>query len=178
MNHLPFKEWLLSEEALTQEQDQAFQEHLRGCAECRQAQAAWGEVNNLFQRTAQVKPAAGFTDRWQSRLAARQARRQRIQLGIALGGGIILALVLLILLGSQIAAVIQAPTQFLLTFLAQLAGLFVLALSLQDFLVVIFKGFPLIPLLGIVLSVGFISFLGVLWLAACQQLVIARRFVK
>jgi predicted anti-sigma-YlaC factor YlaD len=178
MNHLPFKEWLLSDEPLTSEQNQAFQEHLRGCVECRQSQAAWGEVNNLFQRTVQVKPSAGFTDRWQSRLAARQARRQRIQLGIALAGGILLTLALLILLGSQLSGVLQSPTQFLLTCVAQLAGFFVLALSVQDYLAVIFNGFPLIPLVGVVLAVGFISFLAVGWLAAYQQLVIARRFAK
>jgi len=178
MNHLPFKEWLLSEEPLTQEQNQTFQEHLRGCAECRQAQASWGEVHNLFQRTPQLAPVAGFTNRWQTRMAARRARRQYIQLGLVLAGGAILALVLILLLGTQLSMLLQSPAQFVLMCLAQLASLFVLFSSLQDYLTVIFRNFPLIPIVGLVLSIGFISFLGVLWLTTYQQLVIARRFAK
>lgn len=178
MNHLPFKEWLLSEDPLTQEQDLAFQEHLRSCVECQQAQASWGEVNNLFRRTPQMAPADGFANRWQSRLAARQARRQYIQLGLALAAGAILALVLMLLLSAQLSSLFQSPAQFVLMCLAQLASLFVLFSSLQDYLVVFFKSFPLIPLLGLVFTVGGISFLSVLWLTACQQLVIARRFAK
>jgi hypothetical protein len=178
MNHLPFKEWLLSEEPLTQEQNQVFQEHLRGCVECQQAQASWSEVNNLFQRTTQMAPAAGFTNRWQNRLAVRRAKRQRLQLGLALIGGVVLALVLILLVSTQLFPLFQSPTQFVLMCLAQLASLFVLFSSLQTYLTVFFKSFPLIPILGLVLSVGFISLISVLWLTTYQQLVIARRFAK
>lgn len=178
MNHLPFKEWLLSEEPLTQEQNRAFQEHLSDCADCRQTQDSWAEVHNLFQHTPQLAPAAGFADRWQSRLAARRVKRQRLQLGLALAAGIILVLVILLLLSTQLSAIFQSPMQFLLVCLAQLASLFVLVSSVQDYLVIFFKSFPLIPLIGLVLAVGFISLLGVLWLAAYQQLVVARRFAK
>lgn len=178
MNHLPFKEWLLSEEPLTPEQGQAFQEHVRGCAECQQLQASWGEVHNLFRRVPQAAPAAGFANRWQTRMAARQARRQHIQLGLALTGGAVLALSLILLLGTQLSSLLQSPAQYLLIVLGQLASLFVLFSSLQDYLSVFFRSFPLIPLVGLVLSVGMISFLGVLWLTAYQQLVVARRFVK
>lgn len=178
MNHLPFKEWLLSDESLTQEQDQAFQEHLRSCAECRQAQAAWGEVHNLFKRTSQVAPAAGFTNRWQSRLDARRVRRQHIQLGLVLGTGAIIAAVLILLVVTQLSWIFQSPMQFVLTILGQLASLFVLFSSLGDYLTTFFGGFPLIPIIGVVLSFGMISLLGVLWMTAFQQLVVARRFVK
>jgi predicted anti-sigma-YlaC factor YlaD len=178
MNHLPFKEWLLSEEPLSLEQDRAFQEHLRGCAECQRAQAAWVEVHHLFKRTAQAAPAAGFTNRWQERLAARRARRQHIQLGLALAGGALLALALIVIVATQLSWIIQSPTQFVLAILAQIASLFVLFSSLQDYLTVFLGSFPLIPLIGAVLSFGFISLLSVLWLTAYQQLVIARRFVK
>lgn len=178
MNHLPFKEWLLSEEPLNQEQHQAFQEHLSNCAECRQAQTSWGEVHSLIRRTPQLAPATGFADRWQSRLTARRVRRQRLQLGLALAAGVVLVVVILLLLSSQLATIFQSPVQFLLICVAQVASLFVVFSSVQDYLVVFFRSFPLIPLIGLVLAVGFISLLGVLWLAAYQQLVVARRFAK
>lgn len=178
MNHLPFKEWLLSEEPLTQEQNQVFQEHLRGCAECQQAQASWSEVQKLVKRTPEVAPTAGFTNRWQNRLAARQAKRQRLQLRLALAAGILLASVLILFLGVQLSGLLQSPAQFILKWAAQLASLFVFVSSVSDYLTAFTRSFPLIPFVGLVLSVGMISLLCVLWLTAVQQLVVARRFVK
>jgi hypothetical protein len=178
MNHLPFKEWLLSEEPLTQEQDQAFQEHLRGCAECRQAQSSWGEIHNLIQRTPQMAPAAGFTDRWQTRLAAQRAKRQQTQLWLALGGSVILALTLILLLSTQLSSLLPSPSRFLFMCLVQLASLFVFFSSIQDYVMFFFKSFPLIPLIGLVLTVGFVSVLGVLWLATYRQLIVVRRIIK
>ena len=178
MNHLPFKEWLLSEEPLTGDQALAFRDHLRDCAECQQAQASWDEVQGLFQRSPQVEPRVGFTARYQERVAARRARRQRIHLGLTLLAGGLLLLVIVLLLGTQLAVLFQSPTRFLTICLAQLASLFVLFSSLQDYLVVLLKSFPVLPLLGLTLAVGFISFLGVLWVTTYQQVVIARRFTK
>lgn len=178
MNHLPFKDWLLAEEPLTQEQNQAFQEHLRECADCRQAQASWSEVQHLFKRTSHAAPSTGFTDRWQSRLAAHKARRQHRQLGLVLTSGAILALAIILMIATQLSWVFQSPGEFLLLSLAQLASLFVFFSSLQDYLTVFFRSFPLIPLVGLVFSVGLLSLLSVLWLTAYQQLVIARRFTK
>lgn len=178
MNHLPFKEWLISEEPLTREQAQTLGEHLRDCNECNQTQVAWSEVRGLLQQKTQIMPAADFTQRWLDRMEARNARRQRRQLWIALGVGLILALITLVILSVQLSDLFQSPTRFLILWLAQFASLFVVLTSLQEYLVVIFKSMPIIPILGLVLGIGVVSFLGVMWLAACQQLLVARRFVK
>lgn len=178
MNHLPFRDWLLSEESLTEEQQQVFQEHLNNCAECRQAQASWGEIHSLIQRTPQLSPREGFVERWELSMAARRAKRQRIQIGLTLFGGVIMVVGILILLSSQFSIVFHSPTQFIMMCVAQLASLFVLLSSVKDYLIMFFNNFPLLPLIGLVLGVGITSLLGVLWLTAYQQLIVARRFVK
>lgn len=178
MNHLPFKDWLLSDEPLTEDQDLAFTAHLRECAECRQTQSAWAEVSGLFQHVNQVTPKVGFTGRWQERVTARRTRQQRIHIGLAVGMGVILSLALLLLVGTQLFTLIHYPTQFLLLCLAQIASVVMFMSSLQDYLIVIFKNIPLIPVAGLLLSLGLISLLGIGWLAAFQQIVIARRFAK
>jgi predicted anti-sigma-YlaC factor YlaD len=178
MNHLPFKEWLLSDEPLTEDQSQVFAEHLRTCEECRQTQNAWADVRGLFQHTVQSAPKDGFTDRWLERMSARRVRQQRMLLGVAAAVGILAALAALLLLSAQLTILFQSPTRFLLLCLTQLASVLVVMSSLQDYLFVIFKNIPLIPVVGLLLTLGLISLLGVLWLTTFQQLVIARRFSK
>jgi predicted anti-sigma-YlaC factor YlaD len=178
MNHLPFKEWLLLDEPLTEDQSLAFAEHLRICEECRQTQSAWGDVRGLFQHTVQAAPKAGFTDRWLERMETRRARQQHVLLGVAAAVGVLLILAALLLFSAQLSILIQSPTRFLLLCLAQFASIFVVMSSLQVYLFEIFKNIPLIPVVGLLLSLGVISLLGALWLIAFQQLVIARRFAK
>ena len=178
MNHLPFKEWLLSDEPLTEDQSLAFADHMRTCEACRQTQNAWEDVKGLFQHTVPVEPKAGFTDRWLGRMAAQRARQQRVLLGVAVAVGVLLTLAALILLSAELSILIQNPTRFLLLCVTQMTSIFILISSLQDYLFVVFKHIPLIPVVGLLLSLGLISLLGVVWLTTFQQLVIARRFAK
>ena len=98
MNHQPFEEWLLSDENLTPEEEQALQAHLETCEECPQLIEAWQEVRSEIRRLPEVAPAPGFSKRWEARLEAERIRRQRRltwfllalsglgAIGVALGG--------------------------------------------------------------------------------------------
>ncbi len=77
MNHQPFEEWLLSDESLSPEEEQALQAHLETCEECPQLSTAWQEVRAEIQRMPEVSPAPGFSQRWQVRLEAERIRQQR-----------------------------------------------------------------------------------------------------
>ena len=68
MNHQPFENWLLSEDTLSPENASALRGHLETCDHCRELQAAWTDVSNLFQDVPDIEPAPGFVNRWQTRL--------------------------------------------------------------------------------------------------------------
>lgn len=178
MNHLPFREWLLSEDRLSQEQQQAFQEHLKGCQSCQAAQSSWNEVHSLMRRTPLMLPSNGFGERWRAHLAAHYEQRQRKKIGLAIIIGTLAVIILIAMLGTSLSTFVQSPTQFLLMVVAQMASFFVLFSSVQDYLTIFFNSFPLLPMIGSVLAVGLLSLLSVLWLTAYQQLVIARRYAK
>ena len=95
MDHRHFEEWLLTSPPLAPDQRRALDAHLRTCKSC----AAVAEANLALQRVKVARPAAGFTDRFQARLATRKVeQRRRAVLGVlalVLGGVGLLVWVLL-----------------------------------------------------------------------------------
>ena len=81
MDHRPFEDWLLDNQPLNIDQERQLNTHLRTCSSC----AALAEVNLALKSVNTAEPAAGFTDRFQLRLAARkQALRWKNFSGFAL----------------------------------------------------------------------------------------------
>ncbi len=81
MDHRPFEDWLLAGGSLTPQQKHQLDAHLQECHSC----SALAEVDLAFRSARQAEPAAGFVERFQSRLLARkQALRRRNALGFAL----------------------------------------------------------------------------------------------
>ena len=76
MNHRPFEDWLLNEQPLTNEQTRELQAHLRECSHC----SALTEVNLALRSTRMATPSAGFSARFQQRLAAQRLRERRNRL--------------------------------------------------------------------------------------------------
>ena len=78
MNYRPFEDWLLEDQSLTPEQKRELQSHLRTCEAC----TAIAESNFALHSVRMVSPAAGFTERFQTRLAEqRKAARIRQIIG-------------------------------------------------------------------------------------------------
>jgi hypothetical protein len=89
MEHQPFEDWLLADQPLTPEKKRELQSHLRECSQC----SALAEVNLSLRAAKLATPQAGFTSRWQSRLATQrksQRRRQFIGSVILVIGGVAL----------------------------------------------------------------------------------------
>lgn len=76
MNHQPFESWLLDDQLLPPDKKRELDSHLRTCTHC----TALAETGLVLRATRMVSPAAGFTARFQERLAARRLaeRRQRL----------------------------------------------------------------------------------------------------
>ena len=73
MNHRPFEDWLLNDTPITSEQKHELDTHVRTCAYC----AALVETGIALKSVKKASPQAGFTARFQTRLAARKAAEQR-----------------------------------------------------------------------------------------------------
>jgi len=76
MNHQPFEEWLLNDKNLTATEKHELDLHLRVCSHCTALTAT-----GLALRSANVTaPAAGFSLRFQQRLAAQKVAERRRRL--------------------------------------------------------------------------------------------------
>jgi len=181
MNHQPFRDWLLSDEQLSERETLALQDHLRSCKSCSQISSAWKEIELEFKRTPQVTPAAGFTHRWQAHLdeyqASRQARQQTHKgwLTIAITSSVVITL--FIIFAMQVWSLIQAPDAFLAVWLNRLVGVVSLYYMLENFIGLNLRYIPLYTVVGMVFLVGTISFMSVLWLATYRKFSLARRML-
>lgn len=104
MNHQPFEDWLLNEKLIDPKQKLDLDAHLRICAYC----SALAETSKALHSVKLVAPAAGFTARFQTHLAARKlAERRRRLWGAVLftfGGLVMLAWIAAPYLSSFVAS--------------------------------------------------------------------------
>lgn len=75
MNHRPFEDWLLENQPLTPEQNQDLKTHLKTCSSCK----ALTDVDLYLRSSRMVPPQAGFTERFQIRMAAEKKLLRRRQ---------------------------------------------------------------------------------------------------
>lgn len=91
MDHRPYEDYLLDDQRLTPAQEQDLQNHLRTCPDC----AALAHANLALRAAPVAAPTKGFSQRFQTRLAAeRQLQHRRAQIGsllLALAGASLLA---------------------------------------------------------------------------------------
>ena len=76
MNHQPFEDWLLNDKPMNSKQKLELDAHLRICNYC----VALAETGRALRSVKTVSPAAGFTTRFQERLAQQRVveRRRRL----------------------------------------------------------------------------------------------------
>ena len=76
MNNQPFEEWLLNDKPITPEQKRELDVHLRTCSYC----TALVETGIALKSVRKASPQAGFTARFQARLAERKLAERRRRL--------------------------------------------------------------------------------------------------
>lgn len=109
MKHQPFEEWLLKETPLDAVQKIELDAHLRICSSC----SAVEETGRALQKVRLASPAAGFSARFQTRLALQRVadRRRRLWGAIVfMLGGLIL---LIWLAGPYLASFLASPVTWL-----------------------------------------------------------------
>jgi hypothetical protein len=177
MNHQPFRDWLLSEEHLSAEQNLALQDHLRSCETCSQIGIAWKELESTIQKTPLVEPVLGFTDRWQVHLHEYQSHLLQRRRWLTISSTFIFVTVLMVLFITQLWSLLQAPGPILVVWLNRLVSVLSIYYILQDIVSSFSWNIPLFTFVGMFFLVGMISFMSVLWLVAYQKFSMARRVV-
>lgn len=180
MSHLPFEEWLLSDEPLSTEQSQALLAHLKTCLACRELSAAVSQVVHLFRIVPPLAPAAGFVARWQERLAAQELREQerkywRQSWGFLLSSALI-AGVLFLLLAMQFLLVFESPTQLLLAGVYRVTEFYTFINAIQEVLTTLIATLiSIVPPTYWAVMAAAIGLLSLLWLFSLHQLILIRR---
>lgn len=177
-NHPPFSDWIQSGEPLTPAQSQSLQEHLRSCPECSQVQSALFEVQLLFRQAGMFGPAAGFSGRWQQRLAAQRARQQRRNTWILFILSSLLATVTLSVAAYPLVKVFLTPALLLSTLVYWWTYALVTLDSLRAWLVGLAGVLPSLSAVGLIFFIGFNSLMIVLWWATYRQLTTGRRYAQ
>lgn len=111
MNHRPFEDWLLENQPLTPEQNQELKNHLKTCSTC----LALTEVDLMLKTSRLVAPRAGFTERFQLKLAAEEQlarKRQFWGLGIL---GLIAILAMSFLIVQLFSVWLRSPAEIFVT---------------------------------------------------------------
>ena len=160
MNHLPFEDWLLNDMPVTPDQQRELDAHLRNCSYC----SALVETGRLLNTVKMAAPAAGFTMRFQSRLATQKIEeRKRKLLGSALFtlGSLV---VLVWLAGPLVGSFFASPATWISTLVSWLVFLGTTLFALLDAGKVILSIIPnfMPPFLWMVLLSMFAG-MGLLW---------------
>jgi hypothetical protein len=109
MNHQPFEDWLLNDKLINPKQKLDLDAHLRMCSYC----SALAETGKALRSVKMLSPAAGFTTRFQARLAMQKvADRRRRLWGAVLftAGGLAM---LMWLIGPYLASFIASPAAWI-----------------------------------------------------------------
>jgi hypothetical protein len=177
MNHQPFRNWLLSEEALSPEQAQSLKEHLASCDACRQIEPSWKEVELAFTKSPEMMPRPGFTQRWQARLAVQEAHWQSRSGWLSIAATALVAVIISGYIATQVWAIIRAPGPYIAAWLDRLTAVFIDYFLLQSLFRTNISINPTYVLVGSFFLFGMISFLSVFWLTVYKKFVLARRIV-
>jgi hypothetical protein len=119
MNHQPFEDWILAPEPLSRAQKNQLGTHLRSCTAC----SALAEVNMALHATRLAVPPAGFTGRFQERLALqKKTARRRQAWGFVLLAASVLG-VLVWLAWPMLRDLFQSPVNLLVSWFSTLVSI-------------------------------------------------------
>lgn len=129
MSHQPFESYLLADTLLSQEEQSSLNQHLKDCERCRALSQGLNDIDTVFQHSPAPLPAPGFTQRWQTRIAAHQQSRQIRQFWLLAVG--MLALAVLILSAVFVINIYQVNWSYELT--RVIARISVIAAQIRQF---------------------------------------------
>lgn len=176
MNHRQFEEWLVREEPLGRQEQKSLRDHLSSCAACAEVANSWNEVHTLMRHTEPPAANAGFTKRWERRLAEEEYQRKSWR------GWLVLALITVVgvTLAIRPGGALVPSFDGLVDWMSQAAAaMFALSEGLQTVLETFFNFFPNITAIEwlAMLNLAAAGIVGA-WLLAMKQLTLAKEYQK
>lgn len=179
MKHLLIKSWMLSEEPLRPDQARALDAHLATCESCQTMASAWLEARALITSVPPAEPAEGLAERWHARfiaqnqeLASRKQRQSWWFFFIAAG----LAVLLFLMLLTQIITSFNSPVEIFLSGVQLLTGMVTFLGTLQGLVTTLAGTFiTLVPPVGWFLLTGVLCALIIIWLVSLRLVIYPRR---
>jgi len=179
MNHRLFEDWIISEEPLAANEKIELEDHLRSCNSCQQLLTAWKATEEKLRDVQMVAPRAGFTERWQSRLVADLAKKQKLQSLWLLVFYLTGAISMFLILGLLTLPLFLSPEPFLLAVAIWITKWYSTLDVVLEFVAIVFKTMNrIVPItLWIGITVALCS-LSSLWIIAYRRLTSAWRIVR
>jgi hypothetical protein len=166
MNHQPFEEWLLDDKNLNPAEKRELDLHLRTCSRC----TSFAEVGLALRSAPVVPPAAGFTLRFQQRLAVQKVAERRRRLWgmiVLLAGG---AGLLGWILAPFLLAFLAAPVEWVTAGIGYLLFILTSLQALTEVIAVLFRmATDFIPPYVWMVIVSALAGLGLLWTISIWQ---------
>ena len=163
MNHQPFESWLLDDKYLSAAEKRELASHLRDCRTC----TALAETGLALRSTKVTSPAAGFTLRFQQRLAAQKIAERRRRLW---------GLIVLIVSGAGLLgwfaapfvnAVISAPIEWLTAAVGYFLFMFTSMQAFSEIVRVLSRMLPaFIPPYAWMVLVSALGGMGLIWIVS------------
>ena len=160
MNHQPFEEWLLNEKLISPKERLDLDAHLRICSYC----SALAETGKALRTVKRVAPAAGFSTRFQARLAMQKAadrRRKRWGTILFTFGGLVM---LMWLVGPYLASFFAAPATWIAALVEWAVFLFTTLQAVTQVGSVLLRMLPgFVSPFGFMVLVSAFAGIGLLW---------------
>ena len=160
MNHQPFEEWLLTEKLISPREKLDLDAHLRICSYC----SALAETGKALHTVKRVSPAAGFSTRFQARLAMQKAadlRRKRWGTLLFTFGGLVM---LMWLVGPYLASFFAAPATWIAALVEWAVFLFTTLQAVTQVGSVLLRMLPgFVSPFGFMVLVSAFAGIGLLW---------------
>lgn len=176
MNHRMYEEWYFisqdpHSETLNSDQLEELNNHIDSCQTCQQITTSWREVEGIIRRAPAAVPAAGFTARWRTQLAADRQRVHGKQTLLVFGTCVVAIVLLSGFLAVMAWPWAKSPDLFAWYWISRMINLLTLAGGIRDSLG-IFVGTitGVIPWGGWVILLGVACQLAVLWLVTVRIL--------
>jgi hypothetical protein len=163
MNHQPFETWLLDDKHLSATEKRDLDAHIRMCRTC----SALAETGLALRSAKVVSPAAGFTVRFQQRLAAQKIieRRRRLWgMFVLIFGGLGL---LSWFAAPYIYTFVSAPVEWLTAAVGFFLFLFTSAQAFSEILNVLARILPsFIPPYAWMVFISALAGMGLVWVVS------------
>ena len=160
MNHQPFEEWLLNEKLISPKERLDLDAHLRICSYC----SALAETGKALRTVKRVAPAAGFSTRFQARLAMQKAadrRRKRWGTILFTFGGLVM---LMWLVGPYLTSFFAAPATWIAALVEWAVFLFTTLQAVTQVGSVLLRMLPgFLSPFGFMVLVSAFAGIGLLW---------------